>query len=114
MRMMPFAYASKPPNGNPSILARFAARGENGGKAEEESPFPWVPLALTAMGRFCSGSWSGASHPICELGTVSTERTAHSTAPNVLPIFRKEQQNRDQDPSRPDRESRGIRIKIRP
>jgi hypothetical protein len=28
-----FADASKPPNRNPSKLARFAARGENGGKA---------------------------------------------------------------------------------
>jgi hypothetical protein len=31
--MMLFADASKPPKWNPSILARFAARGENGGKA---------------------------------------------------------------------------------
>src|ERR1022692_1701918 len=30
--MMPFANASKPPNRSPSILARFAGRGEHGGK----------------------------------------------------------------------------------
>src|SRR5438128_6459385 len=41
------------------------------------------------MGSSCNGYWSGTSLLICALGTLSTERRAPSTAPNVLPIFRK-------------------------
>src|SRR5437899_129351 len=64
------------------MIARFA-------QWQGRTPVSVAADTTYGNGSSCNGYWSGTSLLICALGTVSTERRAPSTAPNVLPIFRK-------------------------